>query len=816
MAELVLTAKELGVRRLPPGSPTHLEHILDELNESLDQDAPGTSLRVLKKAFGFLASYFADVVEGVATELSQLKFEFMERGDAVEAIGNIRKGIEFLHAGGFQERPEVRALIDCFYEGPTSRKFARLMEIGGKPRRGTVSLEKFMVAQVPIRKKCVQEIRLYVPYLREWLDASTSFFSHAAIISERTSLSARQAIKIRLGDKTMQAGKRIDIAECPLCIPQKEINVPASMYEHPVYFFVPQKAPQFLIDILGRLDIAMKKEKPVAGCLELRNALEFLIRYFAGVASKVCEDLGSLPKGADVYIDNSQSIFASEKLLNLSLDTLTRMPDSLAAKSVIGIFYRRNELFEFVPRWHTEILALHGQLSGWCQLDPGQGELEDPEVCKVEFEKHVPTLREWLIALSGYLQSTEHFFNEVKPEGCVDFSLRIGDRFLEIAEPGYVLWLNNPRPEGEIVESESGTAAKPLIRESIELPQGCPEVLKRILTRMDIYLRLGDPVESCVSLRDALDYLTRYFAGVAAVAFRQLGTLPEEAERLSQQSLSIYDCEKLLILALRSIGQGSNEKLGLAVRSVFYYVEDFSRSEKPTGAHSRLLALDADPNSKMQNLAEFCSLQAGQGVLSHPARSRRELERFLPTLQDWLAMAEAFFKECEHHEEPPEDDGKTELIIEYTDVYLELVEPDYTFYIRPGADEVPDIEAPELPPPDMVFDDDLVDAPARKKSPEEAAREKPFLVHRVDLIGDRPNSKGKKCAAGYIVLTNAGGGNIIGQRHHHRRLHRGRAGALPRQQSSALLLGGHRAPAQLPRSFHPAKDRPRRAFDLGL
>jgi hypothetical protein len=766
MAELVLSAKELGVRSLPAGSPVHLEHILDELNESLDLDAPGTSLRLLKKAFGFLSSYFADLIEGVVSGLTTFESSFMERGDTLEAMQTIRRGVELLQSGGYHERPEVKALLDCFFDSTGGgRQFARLMGIGGRPKRGSPALmEKFIPAPVPVRKKCVQEIRIYIPVLREWLEASASFFSHAAIVSERTSLAARQTIKVQLGQTELVAGKRIDIADCPLCIPHKEILIPTSLYEHPVTIFVPQKPPAHLAEILDRLDKAMKKEKAVPGCLELRNALEFLIRYSAGVASKLCEDLGALPKSADIFIDSSQSLPASEKLLNLSLDALKRIPDSQAAKVFISIFYRRNEHFEFVPRWHTEILALHGQLSAWCQLDPGQGELTDPEVCKLEFEKHVPTLREWLMAMSGYLQVTEHFFNEVKPEGCVEFSVRLGDRFVEVGEPGYVLWLNNPRPEGEdVVETEAGTATKPLIRESIAVPLGCPEVLKRILTRMDIYLRLGDPIESCVSLRDALDYMTRYFAGVAVAAFRQLGTLPPEAEQLAQQSLSIHDCEKLLILALGSIGhRGTSERLGLAVRSVFYYTEDFSGTEKPTGSHSRLLALDADPNTKMQNLAEFCSLQTGEGVLSHPARSKRELERFLPTLQDWLAMAELFFKECEHQEEPPEEDGLTELIIQFQDYDLELVAPDYTFYIRPGADTVPDIEAPELPPPDLVFDDDLVDAPARKKSPEEAARDKPFLVHRVELIGDRPNSKGKKCAAGFIVLTNAGGGTLSG------------------------------------------------------
>lgn len=758
-----LTAKDLGVPSLPPGSPAHLEHLLDELNESLDLDAPGTSLRVLKRTMGFLAGFYADLIEGVSSVFGELSFNHQGKGDPAEFVEAIQTGTAFLMSDAPQDLPEVRALVDVFYEEGAGKKFARILGVGGKPRRGTMSLEKFLAAQIPVRKKCVQEVRRYLPYLREWLEASAGLFSIAAIVSERTSQDGNQNIRVQLGKQTVDVGKRIDVGACALCIPETEIDVPGSLYERPVYFFVPQKAPTHLTEILNRLGTAMEGEDPVAGFLELRNALEFLIRYFAGVSSKVCEDLGSLPKDAETLIDNSQSLSASERLLNLCLSILRLKPDSLAAKTVIGIFYRRNEMFEFVPRWHTEILALSGQLSAWCQLEPGYGDLEDPEVCKLEFEKHVPTLREWLVALGGYLQSTEHFFNEVKQEGNVEFSLRIGDRFLEVAEPGYTLWLNNPRPAGETVDVEDGDAAKkPLIRESIPIPTGAPGVLERILTRMDIYLRLGEPIESCISLRDALDYLTRYFAGIALSAFRELGTLPAEAEKLASQSLSIHDCEKLLILALRSIGHESEEKLGVAVKNVFYYVEDFSEKEKPTGAHARMLAFDADPSSKMQNLAEFCSLKSGEGVLSHPARSKRELERFLPTLQDWLAMAEPFFKEAKHHEEAPEPDGKTELVVEYGDFYLELVEPEYTFYIRPGADEIPDIEAPELPPPDLAFDDDLVDEPTRRKSPEEIARERPFLVHRVELVGERENAQGKKCQSGFIVLTNAGGGTLSG------------------------------------------------------
>ena len=166
-----LTAKELGVPSLPPGSPSHLEHLLDELNESLDLDAPGTSLRVLKRALSFLAGYYADLIQGVSSVFGELKFNHNGTNDPAEFVEAIQTGLAFLFTDAPQDLAEVRALVDVFYDGQTAKKFSRILGIGGKPRRGTMSLEKFLVAPIPVRKKCVQEVRHYIPYLREWLEA---------------------------------------------------------------------------------------------------------------------------------------------------------------------------------------------------------------------------------------------------------------------------------------------------------------------------------------------------------------------------------------------------------------------------------------------------------------------------------------------------------------------------------------------------------------------------------------------------------------------------------------------------------------------
>lgn len=751
---------ERGVPTLPPGAPAHLSHLLDELSESLELDAPGTSLRVLKESFSYLICYFSDLVEGLTSIFGEVKFPVRDGADLSAGIETIAKGLEFLRSEAPESLPEVRALVGCFYSDSTPRKFARLLGIGGRPRRGTTRLDKFIASRSPVRKKCLQELQNYLPHLREWLATSNSLFLNARVLSERTEDSGCQRVRLILGNQTLETGKRLRVSGCAQCVPQREITLPEELFAPQAFLFVPQKTPDFLDRILEELDSAAQASDPVKACLELGRSLEFLVRYFAGVSSSLCSSFNALPREAEVLLENSQSVASSERLLYLCLEELKGQPDSLAAKTLVNVFFRRNEHFEFIPRWHAEVLALSGQLAAWCQLEPGYGNLEQPEVCQLEFERHLPTLRTWLTSLAAYFQNSEHFFEEQREDGSVEFSLRLGDQFLEVTEPGYLLWLNQPRPEGEVVEVAEGTAKRPLISSPIDIPDKAPEVLSRILKRMDVYLRLGEEIDSCLSLRDAVDYLTRYFAGLAVAAFKQLGTLPAEAERLARSSLSVHECEKLLLLALRSVGTESEERLGQAVRAVFYFHDELSGQERPTGSHARLLALDADPDNKIQYIAEFCSLKEGEGVLSHPARAKRELERFLPALQDWLSMAGPLFAQCTHYEEKPGQDGKMELVIEFNDIYLELVAPDYIFYIRPGADVVPDIEAPELPEFEEFAEQDLDIQALRQSRADKESR--PFIVHRVDLIGERENSLGVKCQAGYIVLTNAGGGTLSG------------------------------------------------------
>lgn len=739
--------KELQLPALPPGAPSHLEHLLSELVDAFELETPATAYRALQKTFHFLLGFYADLGQHLSSVFGDISFP-KASSDPENAEAALGVALKFLTTDAPQELSEVSAFNSVFYQGEVARKHSKAMNIGGKPRRGYVSLARFAKASTPTGKKCTQEIRRYLPLLDEWLQASTSLFSTAEVARER-----QQQITLKVNNQELPAGPRLNLDSCPLCAPHQELDVPASMDAEVAYLFVPQRCPEVLLEMTGSLADALEQQDPVVACLYLRNTLEFLIRYFAGVTARASQELSILGDESQALLSNSRDLGDCEKLLVRCLDSLGEHAEDLTARSLVGVFYNKDQSFEVSPRAFTAAL-FEGRLSSWCLLEPGYSELEDPQACKREFARQLPLLREWLLRMAWYLHNSEHFFKEAAEDGSVEFSVRLGDRILEVGGHDYKVWLNNPRALNKTSPTTQEGARRPLIREPLEPPRGCPPRLKGILTRLDLYLRLGEPVEACTSLSDAFDYMMRLCAGLAVAAVTKQGNLPEEAARLCQQSDSEQECERLLILALRTLGADTAEPLGQQLHKMFFYRDEDSNEERPTGGHTRLLQKDADPGQKSQQLAEFCSLRNDPEALSNPARCKREIVNFLPILRDWLATAESLLARCRFQESDGKSEGALKLVATFKETEYVLAEPDFHFRIRPGAAQEPDIEVPELPPEEVELDEDFLQEP----EPEDP----PFLMHRVMHVGERENSQGQMCQSGYIVITNAGGGTLAG------------------------------------------------------
>jgi hypothetical protein len=471
----------------------------------------------------------------------------------------------------------------------------------------------------------------------------------------------------------------------------------------------------------------------------------------------------------------------------------------------VSVFYRRDANLDLQPRSHTNILLLEGVLSSWFKQERGQQ--PSAERYTKDFERYFPLFRDWVRSMGPYFSHTEHFSDPPSPQGQLPLTVRCGEHLLELVEQEYWLRIRQcpvclPNP---IWMQQAAEAAKPvkkvaapllsaeqLLRrantkeESVEpvveitpevaepaapeapksspgefrpisIPVDCPKFLARVLRRLDVRLRRGELSQSRDALRDALDYLLRYWAGTSFTCARDAGKLSIDEEELATKSLSIQDCEKLLSANLKRLEGGANE-LSEEILQVFYTRDVFTEQLKPHGGHTRMLITDSSADNQMQLLAEFCEMTDPCDV----HRSRRDLKTFLPVLRDWLESSQGFFEQCQHHEEEPDKEGRMELVVQWDKTYLELVAPDYAFYVLPGSDLVPDLPVPEwVEPVDTKAETDALKP--KIITTEELALSEPFLIHKVQYVGIEPNSQQVMCKSGVISIQNAGGGSLTGR-----------------------------------------------------
>ena len=230
--------------------------------------------------------------------------------------------------------------------------------------------------------------------------------------------------------------------------------------------------------------------------------------------------------------------------------------------------------------------------------------------------------------------------------------------------------------------------------------------------------------------------------------------LPSQRTVCQFNSANVYSMNAFTSLV------ADNSSLAQEVLSVFYTVDIVTDDLKALGAHSRILTTDADSKNKMQLLADFCESSNESDI----GRCRSDLKTFLPIVRDWLKLSQSFFEQCEHHEEDVDSQGRLELVVQFDQTFLELVAPDYAFYVKVGSDIVPDLPVPEYIAP--VVEAPVVVAEQKKvvaQTAESLALAEPFLVHRVAFVGIRENSKKVVCKSGKIRIENAGGGSLTGR-----------------------------------------------------
>ena len=795
--------------RLSLKAPSHLLHILEDFDEGVRLDAPNTALRAMRQAFALLLNLSTDILGAACVEMgASAELYLLEKGQVArlsDSENRLKEALYFLSQNDSGELGKECAGI--FFDASGSPRQFYLLTQGGKVEGmmgGLYRISDFCKepSRSPGRSESFKMRNAYLPHLEAWIQAMNAFWEKSTLLWERTSLDCQQRLLYRIYETDLEVGQRIELNDCKACIPSRVLETPPEWVKGEGFLGIPQEVPEHVLHLADRFGAALNTGDVIESTRLLRDTLEFLLRYFAGVGKLLCQELGCLTANAEKFARKSEEVDNCERLLQECVECLKSHQDDAAAKDFVGVFYRRDVNLELQPRSHTNILLLEGVLSSWFKQERGQ--TPSAERYAKDYERYFPLFRDWVRSMGPYFSHTEHFSDPPSEHGFLPLTVRCGEHLLELVDPEYLLrirqcpvclpnpiWTRQPAPDAakakpaapalsatdllrrantkaEKPEPEPEPVPEPIVEpvapshtpgefRPLEIPSDTPKFLARVLRRLDIRLRRGELSQSRDALRDALDYLLRYWAGVCFVCARDAAKLTLDEEEKAAKNLTIQDSEKLLFFCLQKLSEGVNE-LSEEIVQVFYERDLFTEQVKPIGGHTRMLITDASADNQMQLLAEFCEMTDPCDV----HRSRRDLKTFLPVLRDWLSRSQGFFEQCQHHEEEPDKQGRMELVIQWDKTYLELVAPDFAFHILPGSDLVPDLEVPEWIEP-AGAEEEAASLKPKVITSEELALSEPFLIHKVQYVGVQPNSQGIQCKSGIISIQNAGGGSLTGR-----------------------------------------------------
>ncbi|MBS2036905.1 hypothetical protein JST97_18085 [bacterium] len=797
--------------RLSPKAPSHLLHVLEDFDEGVRLDAPNTALRAMRQAFALFLNLCCDILGAACVQMGASAELFMlEKGQSVrlaDSENRLKEALYFLSQNDSGELGKECAGI--FFDASGNPRQFYLLTQGGRVEGlmgGLYRLSDFCKEppRAPGRSESFKLRNAYLPHLEAWIQAMGSFWERCELVWERTTLDKEQRLLYRIYDTELEVGQRLELNDCKACIPSRVLVTPSEWVKGEGFLGIPQEVPEHTLHLTDRYAAALQSKDVIESTRLLRDTLEFLLRYFAGVGKLLCQELGCLSEDAERFARKSEEVDNCERLLQSCVESLKSHQDDLAAREFVGVFYRRDSHLELQPRSHTNILLLEGVLSSWFKQERGQ--TPSVERYAKDYDRYFPLFRDWVRSMGPYFSHTEHFSDPPTDHGFLPLTARCGEHLLELFEPEYQLrirqcpvclpnpiWMRqaaseaaakpkapaapalsaeqllrraNAKPDDKVVEEApvEVKATEPAAPKNfpgefrpIDIPTDAPKFLSRILRRLDIRVRRGELSQSRDALRDALDYLLRYWSGASFVCARDTGKLTIDEEEKAAKGMGIQECEKLLCFCLQKLGESPSD-LGEEIVAVFYERDLFTEQLKPVGSHTRILMTDASSESQMQLLAEFCEMTDPCDV----HRSRRDLKTFLPVLRDWLARSQGFFEQCQHHEEEPDKQGRMELVIQWDKSFIELVAPDFAFYILPGSDLVPDLEVPEWVEPAGAKEETATLKP-KVITTEELALSEPFLIHKVQFVGIQPNSEGVQCKSGIISIQNAGGGSLTGR-----------------------------------------------------
>ncbi len=512
------------------------------------------------------------------------------------------------------------------------------------------------------RSACRETAHRYLPILDFWLENSTPLFLECEVdfVEEERgdALSWAASVSGSTLDGT-PSGLWLEVSASRWNLPRPELA--------PV--FVVGDAPDVLLPVTDELNANLENKNYARAGVMVRVALDFLIQYFAGCAAALWREQGKMSEQAHDLYTPSASLEEKERLLMLSLG-------SLSANSPVGaglskLFAKGSIQYRALSR--REVPQGMGIVSEWAN--------RRDEVTEGELLVYLPLLRSWLGAANPWFGAGEQLFEEPSSDGRLEGVVAFGDDFLEMVDPEYVIAL---APELVALlraeEADEEHEADDIVEIPREFTGALPDVPiltngpPLLMAHVGRLLEAGDDRRAANAwLGGAFEYLIQYFAGLlTTILGGKEAPLGANALAHFQPKASLREREILLVEAIHVLKDSASGETQEMLRDVFVDASgNFHR-------HARFLGVEgAGSLSADEMLLSFwCRARHRTGTLN-----TEEYHFATATLASWLDAAKPFFAACEHYAEDPGADGQEEMVVELAEDYLDMVLPDYAIQV---------------------------------------------------------------------------------------------------------------------------------------
>jgi hypothetical protein len=189
----------LPLPETPREAPPEVHGLVDAIEDRLAESNITEAVLALGCAFDYLTRYFA-AVAGATCDVLGLGEAGEVSADFESARGLLKERL--LRLGEKSTDPASKLVRSIFFVGatrktPTPRRHARLLDLGGIPIRGYLSLGEWIELkpgekELATDAKANRELLRYLPILKEWITATSTFF-----------LDTQQSAPVLVGDQQL-------------------------------------------------------------------------------------------------------------------------------------------------------------------------------------------------------------------------------------------------------------------------------------------------------------------------------------------------------------------------------------------------------------------------------------------------------------------------------------------------------------------------------------------------------------------------------------------------------------------------------------